>query len=127
MLADRQKQKLNLMSNKNTNKEGLKVVANKMSDAGVEFWVGDIEGGMLILNSNEVVKYVEDRAQFFADKYKVSTETVREYEVFTGRYSDRHCAVIVRNGRHCKNPLPQPKTLKEFSINRLEYCSLHGK
>lgn len=106
-------------------KDELKTAAKIMSDAGILIGVSDIiSGGDFELEPDEVASYVEDYKQFFADLYKVSVETVREYLAY--KKVAHQCSALTKNNKECRRRVYDYKTIHEFEKNRDRFCNSHS-
>lgn len=115
------------MSNKQLTEDELKTAIKLISDSGISLFAGnDIEGGMFEVDVNQAIKYIENSEQFFADKYGVSIETVREYKATLFNY-DRRCSAITTKNKQCNNFGQGWRSIEEFDKDRSNLCRLHSK
>jgi len=96
-----------------------------MINAGIELVVGeDVGGGMFALTAKEAVTYTEDTEKFFADRYNVTVEMIREYKAYL-RDHDRRCSAMTKKNRQCDRSDNGWKTLAEFLEDSRPLCVIH--
>ena len=58
------------------NRNNIEEVLEKVAASGVKFYIEDISGGSRDIEPKQVLSFIEDRNNFFAELYGVGVETI---------------------------------------------------
>lgn len=97
----------------------------KIKDAGVMFYVQDIMGGCRDLDIDDLVTYIENKDNFFADLYDVNVEKIRQYKEFS---LNPQCTTTIAKNERCPNRAGwNGVNLSEFEYGESTLCKNHQK
>jgi hypothetical protein len=107
------------------NKNNLKEVLIYLSKAGVSFYGGHVQGGLIDLDIEQVINYAENRDQFFADLLNVDVETIRQYESFLDE--NFQCTALTGKRKRCLRRADDAWDVTKFQYGVTTLCVWHKK